>query len=216
MSGEEAPRFGLTHEDVSKYPWQEVLANEQKKECFNFCFAFLKAAEDAKDQKDELGVRVYEFFGTINHCSMRAESDTSPYVAKLTYTDGSRSFKPDDLDEQDLDLLEGIVNDIEDSEFRARVADILWVQRKNFKAAQVAVEAFVLSAERLKNPESWPSYFQRLERAAHIAAKRGFETQRDPCRFVATFNANLHSHLLHVHLHILHPPRMLQPEQAFV
>lgn len=179
MSEEKAPRFGLTLEDISKYPWQEVLSKEPKKECFNFCSAFFKAAKDANDQQDELGARVYEFFGTINHCSMRAENDTNPYVAKLTYTDGSRSFQPDDLDDQDLDLLEKMVNDIDDPEFRARVADVLWVQRKNFKAAQVAVEAFVQSAERLKNPESWPCYVQRLERAANIAAKRGFEKQRE-------------------------------------
>ena len=179
MSENETPRFGLTLEDTSKYPWQEVVSNEPKKECFNFCSAFFKAAKDAKDREDELGVRIYEFFGTINHCSMRAEKDTNPYVPKLTYTDGSRSFQPDDLDKQDLDLLEQIVNDIDDPEFRARVADVLWVQRKDFKAAQVAVEAFVQSALRLKNPESWPSYVLRLERAAHIAAKRGFEKQRE-------------------------------------
>lgn len=175
----EAPRFGLTLEDVSKYPWQEVLSNEPKKEYFNFCSAFYEAANNARKQKDELGARVYEFFGTINHFSLRAEEDTKPYVPKLTYSDGSRSFQPDDLDEGDLDLLEQIIDEIDDPEFRARVADVLWVQRKNFKTAQVAVEAFVQSAERLKNPESWPSYVQRLERAAHIAAKRGFEKQRE-------------------------------------
>ena len=177
MSDEDAPRFELTLEDISQYPWQEVVANELKKECSSFSSAFHKAATVAKEQGDELGVRVYGLFDVINHFTMRSENEVTPYVPRWSGFEGKRSLQPDDLDDHDLHLLEGIVNDIEDPEFRARVADVLWVMRKNFKAAQVAVDAFVQSAERLKDGDRWPPYVVRLERAAQIASKRGFESQ---------------------------------------
>ncbi len=179
MSENEAPRFGITLEDVGRYPWQKVLRDETEKECYHFSTAFRKQAKPAQERGDELGVRVYGFFEVLNHFMLRSEDDRNPYVPQWSGFEGKRSLQPDDLDDQDLDLLEGIINEIEDPEFRARVADVLWVTRKDFRAAQVAVEAFVQSAERLKEGDNWSPFTERLDRAAHISARKGFEKQRE-------------------------------------
>src|SRR5690606_29615110 len=83
------------------------------------------------------------------------------------------------LTEKDLAALAGIVGEIADPEMRARVADVLWVTKRDHKAAKVAIGAFLESAQRLKTGDMWPPYAERLERAARLAAIRGFEPQRE-------------------------------------
>lgn len=174
---EEIPRFNLTQFDLAKYPWQNVILTESKKECYAYWVAFNKVASLAKTKGDDLRNRVYSFLAVVASFHNQFDSKTNPYGSMWSGFEGKRSLRPDDLDEQDLDLLKAIVEDIEDPEYRARVADVLWVTRRDFKAAQVAVEAFVQSAERFKDGESWPPFVERLDRAAQIAAIRGFETQ---------------------------------------
>ncbi|RYD82289.1 MAG: DUF4209 domain-containing protein [Verrucomicrobiaceae bacterium] len=92
-------------------------------------------------------------------------------------SDGTRSLNPDDLSEEDLNAFESFVHEIEDPEFRARVADVLWIRRKDFKAAKLAIPAFLESAERVKTDDLWPPYIDRLDRSAQIAGKKGFDAE---------------------------------------
>lgn len=178
MSDNEFSGFNLSVEDLESYSWQEVLEHEPKKENFAYWSALLRAASTAKEDGDDLGVRVYSFLLTLASFRLSGDVETQPYSPGRRDFDGKRWLQPDDLSSQDLDLLKAIVEGIKDPEFRARVADILWTTRKDFQAAQLAVTAFVQSAKRLKDGESWPPFVERLDRAAMIAAKKGFETQR--------------------------------------
>jgi len=174
---EERKRFNLTAEDLAKYSWQEVIADELRKECDAFWSAFNRALSKAKEESDDLGARVYSFMAAI--ASFHPQYDSRPNTyAPMWSSGGKRSLVPEDLESEDLDLLESILSDIRDPEFRARVADVLWVSRKDYQAATIAVGAFVESAERLEEGESWPPFVERLDRAAQIAARKGFESSR--------------------------------------
>lgn len=87
--------------------------------------------------------------------------------------DGRRSPIPEDLIAVDLDALSGVLADIKDAEFRARVADVLWVCRKDYKAAQTAVDAYIESSRVLESGDMWPPFSERLQRAMQLGAKIG-------------------------------------------
>ena len=178
MNTEETSRFKVDAEDLRNYSWQELLAAHPDKNCQTYYEVFGKAAAGHREIGDELGERVYSFLNIVASFFPNFGSEMSPYRAMWQKPDGTRSLIPDDLTDQDLDALQGIVREIEDPEYRARVADVLWVSRKDFKAAQLAVSSFLESAARLKTSDLWPPYFDRLERAAMISVKRGFEYQR--------------------------------------
>lgn len=80
----------------------------------------------------------------------------------------------EDLTDDDLQALRGILEEIADPEYRARVGDVLWESKRDYKAAQIAVGAFLESAELHKTDDLWPPYTDRLERAAQLSAKLGF------------------------------------------
>ena len=145
MSDALASRFNVTAGDLRLYDWQASLEKHSCKECHSFYSVFVGCTKEREDAGDDLGRRVHALRGI----------DDAPLVG-------------------DLDALGGILDEIKDPEFRARVADILWECRRDHKAAQKAVRAFLESAERLKTDDLWPPYTERLERAAHVAATLGF------------------------------------------
>jgi hypothetical protein len=177
MSNEEASRFNINADDLRKYPWQEFLTAHTDKVCQAYYQVFGKAATECRDAGDEIGERVYSFLNVVASFHATPDSRTSPYQPMWQKSDGTRSLNPDDLTDQDLDALQGIVHEIDDPEYRARVADVLWIRRKDYKAAKIAVPAFLQSAQRLKTDDLWPPYIDRLDRAAQISGKKGFDAE---------------------------------------
>lgn len=168
----------VSAEDILKYPWQELLAKAPDKECNDYLRVFAEAARECEAANDERGQAVYSFLWLIASYIPSHGCEISPYRPMEEYG-GKRSPIPDDLTDEQLDALEGIVGEIEDPEYRARVADLLWVCRKDYQASKLAVTSYVASAGCLKSGPNWPAFIDRLTRAASIAARKGFESHQD-------------------------------------
>ncbi|MCY7273123.1 MAG: DUF4209 domain-containing protein [Phormidesmis sp. CAN_BIN44] len=104
---------------------------------------------------------------------LRSESDSEPFSPSSVMADGSRSVILKDFSDQQLTLLKELAPSIQDSELRARIADILWERRRDFQMAQLAITSYLESAQRLEDPEHWFLPFQRIQRAVRIAARLG-------------------------------------------
>ena len=178
MSDVKQSRFGVNAADLRRYDWQVRLKQAKRGECNSFCECFDTGAKECVVAKDDLGIRVFSFLNVVASFYPNYDKKGNPYGSMWSGFNGKRSLNAEDLCEDDLAALGGIVEEIEDPEFRARVADVLWVTKKDFKAARIAIQAFLQAAERLKTDDIWPPYVERLERAAQISAFRGFETER--------------------------------------
>lgn len=83
--------------------------------------------------------------------------------------EGRRSLIPADLSDSQLDAIQSTLNTVADPEFQARIGDILWLRRKDFKAARMAVAAYIEAGSRLEDPQRWPHCMERYERGLRIA-----------------------------------------------
>jgi hypothetical protein len=165
--------FGVTGDDVCAYDWQAVVESASSKECQDYCDAFVKQASMLNASGDQKGVQVYRLLGAVASFWLEYESDDTPYRAAFTWPDGRRSAIPDDLTPHDLDTLAALVADTHDPEFRARLADVQWVCRKDYKAAQFAVHAYLESSRILESGDNWLPFVKRLQRARKIGAQLG-------------------------------------------
>jgi hypothetical protein len=177
MSEEPEERFNVTADDLRRYDWQARIGVSNRPEVHSYYGIFTAAADSCKQAGDDLGRRIFSLLYVVASFHPNYDAKGNPYGSMWTNADGSRSLNAEDLTETDLVALSGIVAEITDPEFRARVADVLWVTRKDFKAAKIAVAAFLESADRLKTDDPWPLYTERLERAARISVIRGFEPE---------------------------------------
>ena len=157
----------LTKEDFAQSDWQNVIADSQERECQIYSTKFFSKASEADKLGDTKAREVFRLLGAITFSSLRSDSRDEPFASRIV----------NDFSDAHLDLLKELVPEISDPEMQARVADILWVRKRDFRMAQIAVKAYLESARNLENPQEWSSGFDRIERAINLAALLGKKAQ---------------------------------------
>lgn len=167
--------FEITVDDLRRYDWQAELAAASRRECYAFNDVLITKAKVLSDAGDTRGANVFRLLAVIAFFWPNYHDTAKPFrPAIVDYQTGKRSLVPEDLAQSDLDALAGILDEIKDPEFRARVADVLWVSRKDYRAAQKAVEAYIESSQVLETGDMWPPFAERLQRAMQIGAQLGW------------------------------------------
>lgn len=164
--------FGVTSEDIRAYDWQAIMDETQWRECQGYYEVLAGKAASLEKSGDDRGRRVFRLLAAVASYWPNYDSTESPYQPVINMG-GKRSPIPEELTSADLDALAGVLNEIRDAEFRARVADVLWVCRKDYKAAQIAVDAYIASSLVLEKKDLWPPFAERLLRARQIGGKLG-------------------------------------------
>ena len=167
-------RFGVTSADLRRYGWQALLAQHPQKDCWSYCDIFINCAKECEATGDVIGRQVYALLNVVASFHPNYDSTGNPYGPMWSNFNGQRSLMAEDLADDDLQALNGILEEIEDPEYRARIGDVLWETRRDYKAAQIAVIALLESAHLLKTDGLWTPYTTRLERAAQLSARLGF------------------------------------------
>ena len=170
--GTEIRGYGVSADNIRTYGWQNPLDGLSDRQCEHFTGPLRKKAGELRDAGDDLGFRVFSLLGAVSSFWPKFESLTDPYGPELSMH-GERSPIPTDLISQDLDALAGILPDIMEAEFRSRVADVLWICRKDYRAAQMAVDAYLETASILEDGAVWTPFSERLHRAIRIGAQLG-------------------------------------------
>lgn len=163
----------VTKADFDRSNWQDILSNASSMTCDSYYSAFKQAWSDATDNEDEDTdvAEVFRFIGKITSMWLDpSQSADDPFFPMMIFTDGSRTPTVEDLNSEELEILAQVVNDISDPELRARIADILWIRKRDYRMAILAARAYVESTKRLKKSDAWLSPVSwRLERAIQLA-----------------------------------------------
>ncbi|MGO4336015.1 DUF4209 domain-containing protein [Labrys sp. KB_33_2] len=91
---------------------------------------------------------------------------------------GKRSPLPEDLTEAELEALRKLWEEMELPEFVGRVGDVLWLRKRDGKAAKRAVEAYFEAGKGSEDPVHWPHCMARYERALRLARQLSQEPLR--------------------------------------
>lgn len=161
-----SPPPSLTKEDFINSRWQDVVNSSERKDCLTYYRAFWKKAQEAKEAGNIREQAVFEILAAVTSAAIKPES-TEEFFAEV--------FQK--LTDEPLDFLAEIASDISDPELQARVADILWVKRRDYRMAQLAVTAYLQSARELENPEKWTCCFDRIERALRLARRIRYQDE---------------------------------------
>ncbi len=161
-------------EDIRNLSWQDEIDSVDRGSVDRYFTLFSEKAKELEKEDDIDGSRVYSFLRDI--CSMYLKDDDpdEPFGPMMVISNGRTAALEDFVDE-DLDLLSGILGDVEDPDLKARMADIIWTNRRDHEAAETAFEAYLDSAEDLLDPETWSTGFERINRAFEIASMLGNE-----------------------------------------
>jgi hypothetical protein len=167
--------FPLTKKDFEELQLDEIIKKCDRKECERYFLTFFTKADEAKAAGEAKTEEIFALLGNATSMMLKLNSPTEPFTP-LSVLYNSRSAIIDDFSEDHLKFFSEIVLDISDSELRARIADILWVKKRDFRAAELAITSYLDSATILEDPVQWPKCADRIERAVRLAASLGKNT----------------------------------------
>lgn len=158
------PSFRLA--DFARYSWEDVLEQTDFKECYHYSTAFHLRTQEAEASGDSLAHEVFTFLSEITSNIMQLKEQADPLAGAKAHLDM--------LSDAHLDILRGLVA-ASDPEMRARIADILWVCKRDTdrtrpsEMAKIAIKSYLQSAETLEDIKNWMNCADRIERAAQLA-----------------------------------------------
>ena len=150
----------LTIDDFNNAFWQDLVNSSDRKNCLSYSGVFLKKARESQETENLRDQAVFELLSVVTSAAIKPES-TEEFFADI--------FK--NLTDEHLDFLAEIAPEISDPELQARVADILWVKRRDYRMAKLAIPAYLQSATVLEKPGQWTHCVDRIERALRLERK---------------------------------------------
>jgi len=165
----------LEKEDFEELQLDEIIKKCDRKECECYFRPFFNKADEANVAGEAKTGEIFALLGYVTSMMLKPNSPTEPFTP-LSVLYNSRSAIIDDFSEDHLKFFGEIVLDISDPELRARIADILWVKKRDFRAAELAITSYLESATILEDPIQWPKCADRIERAVRLAASLGRNT----------------------------------------
>ncbi|GBE56086.1 hypothetical protein BMS3Bbin16_00284 [archaeon BMS3Bbin16] len=162
----------LSKKDFDESGWNEIIKNSDKKECLGYSSLLLGKARKAEKAGEEKKAEVLYLLGGIASLILNPDNQSEPF-GPLAVFPTSRSAIIDDFTDEHLTILNEILPNIDDPELKSRIADVLWIVKRDHEAAEIAINAYLESADVLEDPEKWTHSAKRIERSLRLAAQLG-------------------------------------------
>lgn len=150
----------LTKDDFNNANCQDVINSSEQKDCISYSSIFWQKSQEAKEAENLRDQSVFAVLAAATSAAIKPK-ETEEFFADVF----------SNLTDDHLDFFADIAPEISDPELQARLADILWVRRREYRMAQLAIPAYLQSATTLESPENWTYCFYRIERALQLALK---------------------------------------------
>src|SRR2546426_2455948 len=136
--------------------------------CEYYQHDYYSAAAAAEKESNGDIAKLYRSLGSVCSFSPNYQDVAEPY-RPFAIMNGKRSAIPEDLSEADLDTIALLLAKAKDPALRSRLGDVLWVRKRDHKAAKQAVMDYVAASIRLLTPDNWVSSVELFHRALQLA-----------------------------------------------
>ncbi len=133
----------LKKSDFEKYMVNDVLARrEEPYDALSHQDHFVEEAKRYSESGDETGAELFQLFSALSSMYLDLFNQDSPLQPQWQ-TDIHSAPKPDDFNDEQLNFLADIVDDVSEINMRARIAEVLWLRKRNHKFARLAHKSYL-------------------------------------------------------------------------
>lgn len=159
------PNISLSKEDFATSNWENIVNGCNKKNNEDYAMLFLTKADEAKLASELKNQAIFTLLAGITSPPLSPDPSNEPFAQ----TDFINS-----INDGYLNALKDWSLEITDAELRARIADLIWLKKRDFRMAQLAVDSYLESAQNLGNPTHWRACINRIERAMRLARQLNY------------------------------------------
>lgn len=127
--------------------------------------------ESDRAMLDENDGPLFDLLKNISSVGTHINNNSITFYPMFTFENGNRTFTIEDIKETDYKMLENIDLNKLPLILRALVSDILWNQKKNFKASQIAAQSYWEMFKLLYDNENYNKALDPIKRAVCISAQ---------------------------------------------
>ena len=126
--------------------------------------------EDRECLDTEEEKQVFDLLKNVSSMAIKVNKKGVTFHPFMVW-EGKRTFSIEDLTEDDYKTMESLVLEQLPINIRARIADVLWTQKKNYKAAIVAAKAYYELFCLFFTDEDWVGTLDMIKRTLFISAQ---------------------------------------------
>ena len=105
--------------------------------------------------------------------TMYYKSKERTFGPLIIWKDGSRSFAPEDIKEDGLDILRNAIQLTGSTYLRTKFSHIVWSLTRDNSYGKIAVAGYVDEFQKQFNPEHWVDCYDQIRSAYHISSMMG-------------------------------------------
>lgn len=127
--------------------------------------------DEAKEKlESDIDKQLFDLLKNISSLGTKITKDGIEFHPFIVW-EGKRSFAIEDMSDKDYTLLSSVELLKVPLNLRARIADVLWTQRKEFRGAEVAAKTYLELFNLLFNDDEWVGTLDMIRRAICISAQ---------------------------------------------
>ncbi|HYF97633.1 MAG TPA: DUF4209 domain-containing protein [Coxiellaceae bacterium] len=160
--------LSVTIEALASCGYEKII-NESEANSKEYHWKFERAAGDALNKEELAQSAALQLLSFACSLMLNSSDPKMPFAPFAIGRDGTTSVKPIDFSEEQINLLSEFSIQIEHPELAARLADLVWVIRRNFIAAKTAITNYIQSSDSSYCQKNWFARIERLERALRLS-----------------------------------------------
>lgn len=178
----------VTFDELKACSWKKVVSEASEKNCLAYFSLF--SAEASNNVEGTAERRACQLLAGLCSMDFAWDAGGEAYVPFFSGSAG-RSPLPQDLSEQHVEALYQFLDEVDDPELKARIADSIWLKKQNhkFESAKIAVPEYMKTVENLKATRE-PDAIKRLCRVVdltHEMGRGGAQQQKETLSYVETY-----------------------------
>lgn len=139
--------MALTKSDFENYRVNEVMMRrENPKDALSHQKHFINEWERCSESSDATGSELFELMSAISSMYLDPMEPNAPFKPYLS-SSSERLPIPDDIPDDHLGFLAEIVREVTETHMRARIADVLWLRKRDHKSARLAHASYLQTVD---------------------------------------------------------------------
>lgn len=173
----ETPTSDPRAEDFLRSDWRALLAASRYPDCSDYSSQFAAKMQECEQAGDSQQAALYRLLMHVTSMQLNFQKPSEPFGPMFVFNTG-RSATLSDFTDAELAFFAGILPRVDVPELEARLADVLWLRKRDHQAARTAVAAYLKAAGLLADA-SWVYSEPRIERAFDLSVEIGHQDSSD-------------------------------------
>ena len=133
----------LKESNFEEYKVNDVLARiEEPYDALSHQNHFVEEAKRYSESGDETGAELFQLFSALSSMYLDLTDPKEPLQPQWIL-EKHRAPIPDDFKDEQLNFLSDIVDDVTEKNMQARIAEVIWLRKRNHKFARLAHESYL-------------------------------------------------------------------------